>query len=534
MLTNQEQKETRENTKDHHPTEIEVTLSNFNIAQAQIREEESADPPKLPRPDVINAHKKMMQMALSDTGWWCHGVMAIEVWVYSKEGRLEMIEGNSWVDPVYLNNESADIKKAFRALHDASSLDFQRFSKKSYAPGVGLPGALWAETFGKSYALASGSFSSPGTCEKNYIPRIDWRNIPALSQDPDQPYDPRMFALSRAGLQQAAGIPFNVRGTQGIVIFMTRQSAKLDKLSSRLNEEHLITASEHIGSIQALFQSREAQAKERSIRVKKHFHRIRRKICCFLAFYVHKDPEDSSVEEQRKDPTCMDKFKEKYYKTLSGSKLYMRRWYKKMHGAGIQPPPRMPLNVCVFILFAAFVTDFIMFSLNKNIKDLFGEGLGFEPGQVASATTMIYALTASPAAQPRSIILGHMISMCVGMTFAFVPGDDPNLGIGDPFDSPRDWFRLSGSVSVSTTLMAMAGVAHPPGGAISLIFLRYKWNEWISYKKFAIILLQDVILIALSAIFNNVHSAKSYPTYWGDLPNRIGTLLRRIVAKKDL
>jgi len=516
-----------------------MTFSKIN-SSINSATKESDDPPKANRNDVVKAHKKMIQVALADAGWWCYGVKAIEVWVYTREGNLEMKEGNSWLDPSYLKNHDSDAKKALNSIYDTTSRHRQEIHRNSYAPGVGLPGTLWTDTFGMKFTSiqnkrpsgARSPLSRSSLSLKTDNSYINWRNLPALTEDPDQPYDPRMFALARAGLRQAAGIPFNVRGSQGIVIFMTRESAKLEKLSSRLNEEYLVTATEHIGSVQALFESREDLALERSKQVKKSFQKARRLIRCFMALQSRDEPEESFVKERKEDPTCVDKLKQNSCRLWDASQLFLQKWYKKMLGADIPPPPRLPLNVCIFILFAAFFTDFIMFSINQKFKDAFGNGLGFEPGQIASATTMIYALTASPAAQPRSIILGHGISMCVGMTFAHIPGNNPNLGEGDPFDSIRDLLRLSASVSISTTLMAIAGVAHPPGGAISLIFLRYKWNQWKSIQKFGIILIQDMILIILASIFNNLHSAKSYPTYWGYLPNRITSSLRKTFSKK--
>jgi len=555
MLTYNENHFTMVNINDHTSTEIEMSLPEIERRKEVILyDEENIYETKVTRLDILKAHKNMMQLALADAGWWCHGVIAIEAWVLTKEGKLEMTEGNAWVDPNQLNNENPEIKRTLSTLYESSSRDFDRLSLKSYSPGVGLAGILWSETYGKTFSGASdnlnasihrdgrrrtsfvpaGSISMSSPRSNKYDSKIDWRNIVALSEDPDQPYDPRMNALCRAGVRRAAGIPFHVRGTQGIILFMTRESALPERLNCQLNEEYLITAADHISSVQALFETRHAQANERTTRVNKSLRRARLKLKCSFAFRIHKDTEDSSTDVEAKDPSCIGKIKENYIFAYNKTKAFGKRWLKKMHGADTLPPPPTPPNVCAFILFAAFITDFIMFCMSKTFKDKFGRGLGFEPGQVASATTMIYALTASPAAQPRSIMLGHVISMCVGMCFAHIPGDDPNLGKGDPFDSPLDWVRLSGSVSISTALMAMFGVAHPPGGAISLIFLRYKWSEWESYKKFVVILFQDIVLIAIAAILSNLHPAKSYPTYWGYLPNRISTFLRRTISGKIL
>jgi len=121
--------------------------------------------------------------------------------------------------------------------------------------------------------------------------------------------------------------------------------------------------------------------------------------------------------------------------------------------------------------------------------------------------------------------------MFVGMTFAHIPGSDPNLGKGDPFNSPIDWMRVSGAISFSAALMAKIGIPFPPGGSLSLIFLRYKWNERESYQKMGIIILQDSIFVVIASIFNNLHASRSYPTYWGFLPNMLSSNVKSIYRK---
>lgn len=99
---------------------------------------------------------------------------------------------------------------AYKKLTDASSGDY--IEVNPYDPGVGLPGALWAESSaggGGGHGLGRlglHGHSNGGASDDGVL----WRDVCELAEDPDQPYDDRLQAFAQAGFKLAAGIPFDV------------------------------------------------------------------------------------------------------------------------------------------------------------------------------------------------------------------------------------------------------------------------------------------------------------------------------------
>ena len=183
----------------------------------------------------------MVDQALNDIGKSCHGVTAIEIWLYGKDdGKLTMIQ--SWVDPEYCANDKPGIQRALKALYDPTSYGYDITNKEKLVPGEGLAGALWSDTGGKPITIRTTSLFS----------RIFWRDVKGLAIDPDQPPNDRLPVLVEAGFRFACGVPFKAEGVRGIVIFLAPPQDNMNQLKSRLNEEIILEGAEHIGCIQVM------------------------------------------------------------------------------------------------------------------------------------------------------------------------------------------------------------------------------------------------------------------------------------------
>ena len=97
-----------------------------------------------------------------------------------------------------------------------------------------MAGTLWAE-------LAA---------QKGNSQNIVWREIRALANDPDQPWNPRLQMMNDCGFGLAGAVPFSVLGEEGIVVFITREleEINIDKLTSVTNEAYLWSSAQLIGS----------------------------------------------------------------------------------------------------------------------------------------------------------------------------------------------------------------------------------------------------------------------------------------------
>jgi CBS domain-containing membrane protein len=74
---------------------------------------------------------------------------------------------------------------------------------------------------------------------------------------------------------------------------------------------------------------------------------------------------------------------------------------------------------------------------------------------IGASAVLVFAVPASPLAQPHSVVLGNVLSALVGLAVIHV--------VHDPL--------ISAPLAVSLAIMAMslAGCLHPPGGAVALI-----------------------------------------------------------------
>ena len=487
--------------------------------------------------------KHMMQLALKDAVRWCHGVKAIEVWNYMENGRLSQVEFGSWVDPVYFMNDDPDISDALKALYDPNSKDFKKAHVDSYAPGEGLPGVIWATTGGGVITQTRSNNDSPfpQTLTPGQSPNfltsmialsktltssnvITWRNVKGLAEDPDQPPNYRLSMIAKAGFHCAAGVPFHTHDVQGIVIYMTRKSISNAKLLSELNEKYILMSAEHIGHVVTLNHLRNPRSESGPLFKENEQVRPNDHIS-------HPNKAQSPLQNSE-EPTWKHIVKNAIVNTSDEMKLFGKHWSHKMHGGNILPGPGLPWNVSIFVVIAAFITVFTMFAINDQIVQRFGPAmrLRFEPGQIASATVMVYVLTGSPAAQPRSILLGRLLSFVVGICFGYIP-------ITGRHGTILRWTRTAGAVSVSTALMGKFGIAHPPGGGLALIAMIYKWDEIKTYQKIGILILQDCIFVILASVLINTYTSMNYPIYWGHLPNKISSAVRgcfkRITGKAD-
>lgn len=116
---------------------------------------------------------------------------------------------------------------------------------------------------------------------------------------------------------------------------------------------------------------------------------------------------------------------------------------------------------------------------------------------VGASAVLVFAVPASPLAQPRAVIGGNMVSAVVGVTCA--------LTLGHPL--------LAASVAVGAAIMAMAalGCLHPPGGAVALgAALAATSSQPIDYRYAILVGLCSWLIVASGRLYAKV-TKHSYP-----------------------
>lgn len=176
------------------------------------------------------------------------------------------------------------------------------------------------------------------------------------------------------------------------------------------------------------------------------------------------------------------------------------KFLEKMKGGKKSPPP-VSLSEIGWSWIGAFCGIFFVAYLNF---DLFEDtDFVFIVGSFGASAVLIYGAIASPLAQPRNLIGGHMISAFIGVASYKLFGD-------------MTWFAAAFSVATAIAAMHMTKTLHPPGGATALIAVigSQKIHALGFYYVLVPIGTGALIMLAVALIVNNLCSSRQYPEFW--------------------
>jgi CBS domain-containing membrane protein len=122
-------------------------------------------------------------------------------------------------------------------------------------------------------------------------------------------------------------------------------------------------------------------------------------------------------------------------------------------------------------------------------------------GSFGASSVLIYGAIQSPLAQPRNLIVGHVISAIIGVTIYKVCPD-------------VIWITAPLAVSLSIVFMQYTKTLHPPGGATALIAVTGSEKiKALGYMYvFSPVFTGTLILFIVALIFNNITPNRKYPT----------------------
>lgn len=121
-------------------------------------------------------------------------------------------------------------------------------------------------------------------------------------------------------------------------------------------------------------------------------------------------------------------------------------------------------------------------------------------GSFGASAVLVFGATNSPLAQPRNLILGHLISALVGVTIHKL--------IPDVL-----WLSSALAVSLSIVGMQMTKSLHPPGGATALIAnIGSEKIKALGYMYVLSPVMSGVLILFIVAItVNNLPKHRRYP-----------------------
>jgi len=185
----------------------------------------------------------------------------------------------------------------------------------------------------------------------------------------------------------------------------------------------------------------------------------------------------------------------------SEEKNLFLNYFDKMRG-GKRSPQRAPLHEIFWSMVGSFLGILSIYLLG-HLQGLQLEDNLFLVGSFGASAVLLYAIPASPFAQPRNLIIGHTISAFVGVSCAILLKD--NIAIA-----------AAAAVSISIMLMHLSRSLHPPGGATALIAVIGGSSIHELGYAYAVtpIALGAFVLLFIAVIVNNISPHRRYPQYW--------------------
>ena len=165
--------------------------------------------------------------------------------------------------------------------------------------------------------------------------------------------------------------------------------------------------------------------------------------------------------------------------------------WQKLNGQVSQCPKRLPLSMILVAWLGGTIAISTLAILGSSVEII------MILGSFGASCLLMFAYPASPFAQPRNIIGGHVIATFTGLAFMAL------FGI--------HWWSLATAVGTAIALMLLFRMPHPPACSNPLIVMlgAVKWSFLITPT-----LLGAITLVIVALIYNNVGKDRQYPTYW--------------------
>lgn len=163
-----------------------------------------------------------------------------------------------------------------------------------------------------------------------------------------------------------------------------------------------------------------------------------------------------------------------------------------MRGAGETPPPRpaWPEILATSVVAAAVVAGLAFLTHELEVLLLLGS--------FAASTLIVFAYPDSSFAQPRSVLLGHLIGSVGGLAAAnFFPGQ---------------WWAPALAVGLAICLMKATRSVHPPACANPLIVFALPHAPW----SFLLCptLAGAALIVVIALFYHNLRRTAPWPKYW--------------------
>lgn len=180
---------------------------------------------------------------------------------------------------------------------------------------------------------------------------------------------------------------------------------------------------------------------------------------------------------------------------------WIRAYIDKFRG-GKRVPPRAPSLEILWSAIGAFLGIIAVYEIG-HFQEFPIEDSLFLVGSFGASAILIYGVPKSPYAQPRNLVLGHVLSALTGVTCALLLSEFPALS-------------AALAVSLALTCMHVTNSIHPPGGATALIAVIGSEHIHQMYYWYVLtpILSGALIMLVVALVVNNLSPYRRYPEFW--------------------
>lgn len=175
-------------------------------------------------------------------------------------------------------------------------------------------------------------------------------------------------------------------------------------------------------------------------------------------------------------------------------------WRNKLGGAGVQQGAGLAPHRAPSMLVGSFLQMLALGWLSTWFASASEGKAVFRMGTMGGFTCMTFALNGAPAAQPRTALLGTIMSVLTCIALHQIDWTY--------FDNT---YRIPVAVAISTTLMSLTGVPHPPAAGTAAAFSsdpELNWNE------LGMLMVAYLCAVVCAAALVNLQNERRYPSYW--------------------
>lgn len=430
------------------------------------------------------------------------GVVMVDVWLYGEQGYFVHVEGSTWICPAFCARASAQERIAIDRIVDPQHARYS--PPRPQVMGAGLASYFWSTLAMKP---TRDHTNNEGSTHSSGDDVLLWRDLRALTSDPFQPPYPRMQVLQEAGLGKATGVPFEIQGTKGVVLYLTRPEADETVLSEAPNVHYLQAAAQFIGTACALSQPRRQVGRMRQTQLATTWRRLTTRIKSSPNLRKLRQPTAKSSLVNGTDSGLFGRMQwfcwyGQQAQTLVQNRLSLMA--RKMRGSdSITPPPPAPVRACLWTAAGVMFTLWILGILSDYAMSTTGQEILLAP--FGAFLTLQYSLTAAPASQPRNAIYGQLLCLFLAWFWSSL------FVVLKISSSSSSSLLLPTSVATGVALMQRFGVSHPPAAAAMVAVLSQPGG--FTYTAALWLLIGNIMAVA-TAVLQNLSEHRAYPVYW--------------------